>query len=140
MFHVWVLQHTYLTFCVTVIMNNNTVFYMYYTYVDIHMVKESLLDRVPLVVQTTLKNSLQPGSEGSDHTLQGPRCHLYLFIDGILKLSSLLLAVEMATGRAVAPKIRQSSSGSFTILLCMVKEPPLVCRLKNDPNVEQPIR
>jgi hypothetical protein len=46
-----------------------------------HMVKE------PLVDQTTFKNSLRPGySEGSDHTLQGPRWHLYLFIAGILKL------------------------------------------------------
>jgi hypothetical protein len=63
------------------------------------MVKEPLLDRVPLVVQMTFKNSLQPGySEGSDHTLQGPGKHLYLFIARILKLSSLLLAVEMATG------------------------------------------
>jgi hypothetical protein len=33
-------------------------------------------------------------SEGSDHTLQVPRWHLYLFIAGILKLSSLLLAAE----------------------------------------------
>jgi hypothetical protein len=82
------------------------------------MVKEPLVDWVPLVVQTTFKNSLQPGySDGSDHTLQGPRWHLYLFIAGILKLSSLLLAVQMATGRAVALKIRRSSSGSFTILL-----------------------
>jgi hypothetical protein len=45
------------------------------------MVKE------PLVDQTTFKNSLQPGySEGSDHTLQGPRWHLHLFIARILKL------------------------------------------------------
>jgi hypothetical protein len=45
------------------------------------MVKKSLLDRVPLLDQTTFKNSLQPGySEGSDHTLQGLRWHLYLFI------------------------------------------------------------
>jgi hypothetical protein len=80
------------------------------------MVDVPLLVRPPLVIQTTFENSLQPGySEGSDHTLHGPRWHLYLFIAGILKLSSLLLAVEMATGRAVAPKIRRSSSGSFTI-------------------------
>jgi hypothetical protein len=46
-----------------------------------NMVKESLPD------QTTFKNSLQPGySEGSDHTLQGLRWHLYLLIAGILKL------------------------------------------------------
>jgi hypothetical protein len=72
---------------------------------------------VPLVVQTTFKNSLQPGYlEGSDHTLQGPRWHLYLLIVGILKLSNLFLAVKMVTGRAVAPKIRRSRSGSFTIM------------------------
>jgi hypothetical protein len=48
------------------------------------MVKEPLVDRVPLLDQTTFKNSLQPGySEGSDHTLQGPRWHLYLFIAGM---------------------------------------------------------
>jgi hypothetical protein len=36
-----------------------------------NMVKEPLVDRVPLPDQTTFKNSLQPGySEGSDHTLQ----------------------------------------------------------------------
>jgi hypothetical protein len=81
------------------------------------MVKEPLVDRVPLVVQMTFKNSLQQGySEGSDHTLQNPRWHLYLFIAGILKLSRLLLAIEMAIGQAVAPKIKQLSSGSFTIL------------------------
>jgi hypothetical protein len=51
------------------------------------MVKESLVYRVPLVDKTTFKNSLQPGySEGNDHTLQGPRWHLYFFIAIILKL------------------------------------------------------
>jgi len=48
-------------------------------------------------------------------TLQGPGWHLYLFIAGILKLSSLLLSVEMATGQAVAPKIRRTSRGTSTI-------------------------
>jgi hypothetical protein len=60
------------------------------------MVKEPLVDRVPLLNQTTFKNSLQPGySEGSDHNLQGPRWHLYLSIAGILKL---LLASGLRNG------------------------------------------
>jgi hypothetical protein len=51
------------------------------------MVKEPLVDRVPLPDQTTFKFSLQPGYlEGSDHTLQSPRWHLNFFIAGILKL------------------------------------------------------
>jgi hypothetical protein len=68
------------------------------------MVKEPLVGRVLLILnQMTFKNSLQAGySEGSNHTLQSPRYHLYFFIAGILKL--LHLAVEMATGREVAPK------------------------------------
>jgi hypothetical protein len=46
-----------------------------------------LLVKEPLVDQTTFKNSLQPGYSGdSDHILQGPRWHLYLFIARILKL------------------------------------------------------
>jgi hypothetical protein len=77
------------------------------------MVKEPLVDWVPFVDQTTFKNSLQPGySESSNHILQGPRWHLYLFIAGILKL---LLAsgrrngdwsrsgFEKLDGREVAP-------------------------------------
>jgi hypothetical protein len=77
------------------------------------MVKEPLVDRVPLPDQTTFKNFLQPGySEGSDHTLQGPGWHLYFFVAGILKL---LLASghrngdwsrsgsEKLDGREVAP-------------------------------------
>jgi hypothetical protein len=77
------------------------------------MVKEPLVDRVPLPDQTTFKNSLQPRySEGSDHTLQGLRWHLYPFIAGISKLllgsgrkngDWLGSGSEKLDGREVAP-------------------------------------
>jgi hypothetical protein len=52
-----------------------------------YMVKDPFIDQVPLPDQTTFKISLQPCySEGSDHTLQGPRWQLYHYIAGILKL------------------------------------------------------
>jgi hypothetical protein len=100
------------------------------------MVKESLVDRVPLSDQTTFKNSLQPGySEGSDHTLQGLRYGIYIFSSaGILKLllgsgrrnsDWLGSGSEKSDGREVAPlpyigysrKIRNFVAGSIPIIL-----------------------
>jgi hypothetical protein len=59
---------------------------------------------VPLPDQMTFKISLQPGyleGNNNNHTLQSPRCHLYLFITGIWKL---LLASGCSNGEQSGSK------------------------------------